>query len=130
MLKELQRKFGDLAGAQSGYDCLSNAVHNTALAVYGGGRSQILFVETNVGPHAYLTDGRNAYSKGLTWTTDYYPELSLRQIFELKGLDVTTIMFWQALEITEDVHGYHRVLDRLDNRMSGIKTEIARLYGL
>lgn len=129
MLNILRAEFGNLAGAQSGYDCLQNAVHNTALAMHIGERSQILYVCKVKEPHAYLSDGQNAYSHGLTWMTTYYPELSLRQIAELNGKDVTNIIFWQALQITEDKLGYHRVLERLADLVPGLDISVASYYG-
>ena len=105
-------------------------MHNTALALHGGMRSQILFVNTEAGSHAYLSDGQKAYSRGLTWTTSYYPELSLRQIVELNGTDVTTVVFWQALQVEEDRYGYHRVLERLEGSVPGIVSAVGRYYGL
>lgn len=129
MLEILRRAFGEIAGAQSGYDCLENAVHNTALAMKLGQRSQILFVAKAREPHAYLSDGKRAYSYGLTWRTTHYPELSLRQIQELNGQDVTNIIFWQALQITDDKHGYHRVLERLTKRVPGIDGVVESYYG-
>lgn len=128
MLKELRRKFGSLAGAQSGYDCLKNAAHNTSLAIFLGMRSQILFVETKTGSHAYLSDGQVAYSKGLTWTTAHYPELSLREIAQLNGQDVTTLVFWQALQISEDVHRHHVVMDRLSREVPEVVLAVRQFY--
>jgi hypothetical protein len=133
MLNELQREFGGLAGAQSGYDCLKNAIHNTSLAIAIGMRSQILFVNLSkqrLGSHAYLTDGHEAYSYGLTWRTTDYPELSLQQIAELNGQDVTTMIFWQALQIfgAEDVHRHHVVIDRLARDVPWVVDSVRNFY--
>jgi len=131
MLRELRGEFGQLAGAQSGYDCLKNAIHNTSLAIATGMRSQILFVNLSkqrLGSHAYLTDGSDAYSYGLTWSTRDYPELSLRQIAELNGQDVTTMVFWQALQISDDVHRYHVVLDNLAAKVPHVVNAVRSYY--
>lgn len=133
MLKELRREFGQLAGAQSGYDCLKNAIHNTSLAVAIGMRSQILFVDLShvkMGSHAYISDGRSAYSKGLTWTTSHYPELSLGQIIELNGQDVTTMVFWQALQLygAEDRYRHHVVIDRLRDEVPWVVDSVSSFY--
>jgi len=86
MLRELQRHYGDLAGAQSGYHCFKNAVHNTSLAIHAGiDRVSVLSVMTKVGVHAYLAKDQNTYSEGLTWLTNYYPELTLREIIKMGG---------------------------------------------
>lgn len=128
MLKELRKEFGDLAGAQSGYDCLKNAAHNTALAIFLGMRSQILYVATPAGMHAYISDGRGAYSRGLTWETTRFPELSLREIAQLNGKDITTLVFWQALQISEDVHHHHVVMDRLSREVPEVVRAVRQFY--
>lgn len=133
MLRALQKEFGQLAGAQSGYDCLKNAIHNTSLAIASGMRSQILFVNLSkqrLGSHAYLTDGSEAYSYGLTWTTKDYPELSLRQIAELNGQDVTTMVFWQALQLhgAEDRYRHHVVIDRLAREIPWVADAVRSFY--
>ena len=128
MLKELQTKYGPLAGTKPGYDCLQNAIHNTALALYSNRACHILYVPSV--KHAYLSDGKQAYSKGLTWPDNQYPELSLKEIFDRKGYDATTLMFWQALEVTEDVVLYHCVLNRLASNIPDIKIAMARIFGV
>jgi hypothetical protein len=32
-----------------------------------------------------MANGQNTYSEGLTWLTDYYPELTMREINALGG---------------------------------------------
>jgi len=77
MLDKLTRIFGEKAGAQSGNDCFKNAVHNAALAIYNGDRPKIFDVNTQNGRHAYLGGGDGSViSQGLTWKTDFYPELN------------------------------------------------------
>jgi hypothetical protein len=133
LLKELRKQYGRLAGIQSDYSCLGNSLHNSSLAIYGGLYCHILFVmvpvENHILSHAYLSDGRRAYTKGLT--SDHFPELSLKQINMLKGRDVTNIMFWQALQITHDSkYNYHRVLEKLEENIPGITTAISNCFNI
>jgi hypothetical protein len=131
MLSELRRQYGDLAGAQSGYHCFQNAVHNTSLAIHAGiERVSVLSVKTRVGVHAYLANGQNTYSEGLTWLTDYYPELTMREIVKLGGVDVTTNLLLHALNMGEDKYRYHRILEDLECSVYGITDSVARHLGV
>jgi hypothetical protein len=131
MIKELRKEFGNLAGAQSGYHCFKNAVHNTSLAIYAEMSDVSIFsVRTPVGVHAYLERRGSVYSQGLTWLTDHYPELSLNEVCALGGDNVTTELLMQALQISDDVNRYHVVLDNLERLLPGLADSIYRHLGV
>lgn len=125
MFEKLREIYGDGAGAQSGNDCFKNAVHNAALAIQIQERPFIYDVITPAGRHAYLGNMcGQVVSLGFTWTTDFYPELSKNQLIKLGGVDVTKKLLSQALELDEDMYGYHRVLNKLEVRIPGIANNV------
>lgn len=130
MLSILQGEFAGLAGVQSGYDCIKNGIHNTALATYIGLVSRILYVETPSGFHAYVADERNAWSRGLTWHDDLFPELTLEEIGTMGGRDVTKVLFWQAFGIGGDVHNHHVVTDNLAKVVPEVVNFLINVYQL
>lgn len=93
----LKNKFGNTAGAQSGQDCMQNAVQNASLAIADGETPTIYDVHTHQGRHAYLGLGDQIKSHGYTWMTDFYPELTMEQVDALGGIDITSQLLSQAL---------------------------------
>jgi len=119
--KHLVDIYGTEAGVQKDYDCFRNAIHNAVLCIIDGTNQPAIFdVRTGVGRHAYLAMGKEARSKGYTWTNSYYPELSVDQIRRLHGQDVMLDLFVQALDPEKDRHGYHHVLDKLEKRFPDV----------
>ena len=127
MLEELNKNFPELAGAKPGLDCFKNAVLNAALEIYVGEKPKIYDVNTPVGRHAYLGNEKGEImSQGITWKTDFYPELTIEDIKKLNGTDITKEILSEALNKTEDMYGYHRVLDNLAKDIPDIKKHISQ----
>ena len=125
MLRELQRHFGrDIPGAKYGYSCQQNALHNTCLAIFAEMKAEILYINTVDFCHAYLSDGRNAYSQGLTWRDDRYPELTREEIFRLTGRDITLSLLQTATQTGDGVWFYSTVLHSLESQLKGITATI------
>jgi hypothetical protein len=125
MFDRLKEVYGSNAGAQRGNDCFHNAVHNAALALHIQERPIIYDVITPVGRHAYLGNMcGQIVLLGFTWTTDAYPELTRSQLIKLGGVDVTRKLLSQALNLDEDMYGYHRVLEKLEIRIPGITNNV------
>ncbi len=130
MLRELQSHFGrEIPGAKYGYSCQQNALHNTCLAIFAEMEAEILYINNSTFCHAYITDGRTAYSEGLTWRDDRYPELTRAEIFNLNGVDITRSLLRTATQTDEGVWFYSTVLHSLENQLSGITVAINEFIG-
>lgn len=125
MLKELQRHFGrEIPGAKYGYSCQQNALHNTCLAIFADMQAEILYIKNPSFCHAYISDGRLAYSEGLTWRDDRYPEFSRSEIFEQGGQDITYSLLRTATQTGDGVWFYSTVLQSLETKLAGITNSI------
>lgn len=87
---------------------------------------KIIEVATPKGIHAFLQNNRNLYSYGLTWATDFYPEITLKEAARLGGANVTTKILMCSLNLIDDINGYHRVLERIEDRVPGISVSVSR----
>ena len=124
MFDRLKRRFGSVAGPQPTQDCMKNAVQIASLAIHEGINPTIHDVKTPKGRHAYLEVGGQVSSKGVTWGTDFYPELNRDQINSLGGMDVTKQLLSDAINPENDIYGYHRVLERIEREVPGITASV------
>ncbi len=92
-----------------GLDCVNSAYRNTLLARQLGKSPTVWFCITRKGKHAYLQIDDEILNEGVTWMNDYYPELTLEDIYRMEeeGLaeDITDFLD-QAYE--QDCEGIER----------------------
>ena len=108
------------------FDCIHNALYNFLQLANNEIESNIWFIETPVGPHAYLElQNGKIISEGATWHNNYYPELSEKDLADLitQGLarNITTELLdtyynWERLterpEFILRVHALSEVLEK------------------
>jgi hypothetical protein len=121
MLEQLKKHYGDLAGAQYGYSCKENALKNTALAINANIFAEIFYLD-EMG-HVYISDGKRCYSRGLTWRDDRYPELTLKQISQRGGANITReLLNAGAIDLSSWPFGL--ILNNLENKIPGLMNSI------
>jgi hypothetical protein len=89
--------------AQSGLSCFHNGLH-ALIRVYEKTSivPKIYQVDTpELGFHAYLVHENVVYNRGVTWTTDAYPNYSLEQL-KLIGEDKTEVLLSSVLLAVEN----------------------------
>lgn len=125
MLNELRKRYGKHAGAQYGLSCQQNALYNGSLAIMIDMPVQILYLNTVELAHAYLTDGKKAYSAGLTWRDDELPEYSITELNDLGAEDITVGLLMSALSYQKGIqNAFTVVLQRIEKFEPGIATQV------